>query len=59
MLSSSATSCSDWDAAFVSLVRDGDDKLCKSLLIVAKADWAVERSPVFIAPPSAAKSVES
>ncbi len=58
-LSSSCTNCSDWDAALVSTVREGDAELFRSLLTVAKADCAVDRSPEVSALPSAVISVES
>lgn len=59
VLSRSWTNCSDWVAALLSTIRDGDAELAKSLLTVAKADCAVERSPEVSALPSAVISVES
>lgn len=59
VLSSSWTNCSDWVAALLSTIRDGEAELFRSLLTVAKTDWAVDRSPEVSALPSAVISVDS
>ena len=59
VLSSSWTICTDWDAALISFVSDGEVLFFRSLCTVANADWAVVKLPEPSALPSAVRSVES
>ena len=58
-LSSALTNCTDCDAAFISLACAGEGAFFRSLCTVAKADWAVDKSPEFSALPTAARSMEN
>jgi hypothetical protein len=59
VLSSSSTSCTDWEAAFASLVCAGEAEFFRSPRTAAKADWDVDRSPELSALPSVDRSLVS